>query len=156
MPGMVPYSLVGINLIYFHYYTIITLMTHLSHFPKFSQLWHYYVTIMTLISWYRRRVSIMELSLSRPIQFGMLVYCCCCSPVLWRTLAPSPSDVPSTPLCHTPFHVIMSIKVNNGNKIGIIMHNVKQSVLGNRWQKIFYCTLSKLYYSIITLVIIVW
>ncbi len=50
-------------------------------------------------SWHGRRVSIMELSLSRPIQFGMLVYCCCSQLVLWRTrtLAPSPSNVPSSP-----------------------------------------------------------
>ena len=39
---------------------------------------------------------IMGVSLSRPIQCGMLVYCSCSSLLLCRTLAPSPSSVPSS------------------------------------------------------------
>ncbi len=38
----------------------------------------------------------MGLSLSRPIQSGMLVYCSCSPLLLWQTLDPRPSSVPST------------------------------------------------------------
>ena len=46
-------------------------------------------------SWFGRRASIMELSLYRQTQFGMLVYCSCSLLLLWPTLDPSPSIVPS-------------------------------------------------------------
>ena len=51
---------------------------------------------------------------------------------------------PVYPVCTFPhpFSCHNEYKVNNGNNIVIIVHNVKQSVLGNPWQKIFYCTLS--------------
>ena len=47
-------------------------------------------------SWYGRRVSTMGLSLSRPIQSGMLVYCSCSPLRLWQTLDTRPSSVPSS------------------------------------------------------------
>ena len=46
-------------------------------------------------SWFGRRASTMELSLCRQSQSGMLVYCSCSLLLLWRTLDPSPSIVPS-------------------------------------------------------------
>ena len=46
-------------------------------------------------SWFGRRASIMELSLYRQSQSGMLVSCSCSLLLLWPTLDPSPSIVPS-------------------------------------------------------------
>ena len=53
-------------------------------------------------SWFGRRASIMELSLCRQSQSGTLVYCSCSPLLLWPTLDPSPSSVPSyQPWKHT-------------------------------------------------------
>ncbi len=46
-------------------------------------------------SWFGRLASIMELSLYHQTQSGMLVYCSCSLLLLWPTLDPSPSIVPS-------------------------------------------------------------
>ena len=46
-------------------------------------------------SWFGRRASIVELSLYRQRQSGMLVYCSCSLPLLLPTLDRSPSIVPS-------------------------------------------------------------
>ena len=46
-------------------------------------------------SWFGHRASIMELSLCRQSQYGTLVCCSCSLLLLWPTLDPSPSIVPS-------------------------------------------------------------
>jgi hypothetical protein len=46
-------------------------------------------------SWFGRRASTLEISLCRQSQSDMLVYCSCSLPLLWPTLDPSPSIVPS-------------------------------------------------------------
>ena len=58
-------------------------------------------------SWFGRRASIMELSLCRQSQSGMLVYCCCSLLLLWPTLDPSPSIVPS----YQPWKHMMILKM---------------------------------------------
>ncbi len=47
-------------------------------------------------SWFGRRALIMELSLYRQRQSGMLMYCSCSLPLLWPTLDRSPWIVPSS------------------------------------------------------------
>jgi len=58
-------------------------------------------------SWFGRRASIMELSLCRQSQSGMLVYCSCSLLLLWPTLDQSLSIVPS----YQPWKHMMILKM---------------------------------------------